>query len=215
MVNTNEPDYESKKEQFRLFEYANYCGLLLGVLGACIVEIILLYFKKSKSVSLVINSPEGFALIGIGIIAIVLYKTIKDRTYKMIGVFESVKIIYTYNPKKDDAFEFFDYFIRSYKSHKINKDKSLEYKFLERKDKSGWDSNKNEGEIMISHKTDETLNILIEFKNNNSISVLRPAYRPARRYTELLESFLLKNFKNDKLFEDLKIIHENATEETI
>ncbi len=200
---------EEKKEQFSLFEYANYCGLLFGVVGAIIIKLILIYMD----IGTIINE-EGTGLIIIAIVSIILYGIIRDKAYKTIGVSDSIKETYTYTPKTKDFFNIIEHFRLKYKQSSVNKDESLDYGYDDEKNKNIWDSVKRKGSIIVSHKDNEKYDIKIKFEGN-SIGVIRPNIRFARTYSNSLKEFLIKKLPKKNLIEDIKFIDELPTDEVV
>lgn len=193
---------EDKKEQFQLFEYANYCGLVLGIVGSAIVGLFILWQKNGW-----VQSNERSSLITILIIGSILYLIIRSKVYQLIGVSDSVKEIYSYEQKNQDLYKISEHFINKYKASSLQRDSSVPYKLDEEKNKQYYNSKKKEANIIISHKRKRNLNIRIEIKEN-LIGVIRPTTSEAAEYHNKLRTFLMEQLQDSSLLMDIKQIDQ-------
>lgn len=203
-----EASEEDKRLEFNLFQYANYCGLVLGIFGASVIELFLLFIREGKFT--LNNLAIGLIIVCLG--SLVLYYIIQKRAYDLIGVSESRVYIYNFEPSTDNLYKVAKYFVEQYKESNLNKDSSSEYNYNEKLNEKYWDSNKQEAEIVISHSKRELYDIYITIKDN-SILITRPTTNFAKAYLDRLSKFILNELRDESILKDINFIREYSINE--
>ncbi|MBW2990409.1 hypothetical protein KY348_01755 [Candidatus Woesearchaeota archaeon] len=188
---------EAKRGNFKLFELANYSGIAIGLMGAVILELILILPDKTIPEKLT-KIMLLCATFGVGLIA---FFTVRHLAKKTIGMVDDAGLNIPYIAKiKDDCDNFKKIRENILKSEfMISKDSIYKY---DKEEKGEWSKKKKEGTLWFKNTKSKSVDIELTISKNN-FRVVRPTTKEGKEFENDLTKFVNK-LKDEKVIESVQ-----------
>jgi len=198
---------EAKRDQFRLFEFANLLGILVAIMGVVIIEILLEYF----TVSAVSRDNSKLDILWvILIIGVIAYFVLRYLAKQTIGMIDEKGTLIPYTPNIKDQYKNFNSVKRKLLEEEFTNDKSSPYSYIEEKGEE-WDTKIKEGELLFGHEKSK-FDIYI-YISKQSFKIIRPTIKEAKEFQEDFIRFL-DILKKSRIIKDygkeIEFIPENV-----